>query len=404
VVERIDAFSASRLSAAFTLPIGLETVEDGSVDAPRRPGVQLTGLTVLEALQALTSFDPRYAWRIVDDTIVIRPAAAWNDEAHPLHQPIAPIKLERTRVALTTLLLQCLLGKCVDPVGFASGNTVDFSLDLPAGTILSYLNGVVRAHGGTDWTFGGCPLRVPGGPRDCGRNVTIWLQGQGQSFRVEGAAPSQPMDLSRFEYRPEAARGEPGASPSILGRIVPRNSMYHEGRVHAISAQTISRLSAVTGVPMGIEVLPSVRSLTVGVDVNGRTLLDTLNVLVAIDPRYEWRDLNGVVVIRPVEAWRRDAGLLAMRTPAIRFEGRLGTAQAVLLSLIGRPPRDDQATDTRTFRVDVPAGTLLDFLNATVLAHGETSWVVYDADDVDRAAGFRHRISFSAAGFALGVP
>jgi hypothetical protein len=48
--------------------------------------VDLTGLTVRQALDALVATDPRYAWRQFGRTVVIRPAAAWDDASHPLHR------------------------------------------------------------------------------------------------------------------------------------------------------------------------------------------------------------------------------------------------------------------------------------------------------------------------------
>lgn len=48
--------------------------------------VDLTGLTVREALDTLIARDPRYSWRQVGEAIVVRPTAAWDDQAHPLHR------------------------------------------------------------------------------------------------------------------------------------------------------------------------------------------------------------------------------------------------------------------------------------------------------------------------------
>jgi hypothetical protein len=48
--------------------------------------VDLTGLTVREALDALVARAPQYAWRQVGDAIVVRATAAWEDAAHPLHR------------------------------------------------------------------------------------------------------------------------------------------------------------------------------------------------------------------------------------------------------------------------------------------------------------------------------
>src|SRR5688500_3623885 len=43
-------------------------------------------MTVAALLDKLVSLDRRYAWQEMDGVIVVRPAAAWVDEAHFLHR------------------------------------------------------------------------------------------------------------------------------------------------------------------------------------------------------------------------------------------------------------------------------------------------------------------------------
>jgi hypothetical protein len=147
-----------------------------------------------------------------------------------------------------------------------------------------------------------------------------------------------------------------------------------------------------TGVPMGIEMLPVANHHRGGIKVTGRTLEEALNILIGIDPRYEWRELNGVVVVRPTGAWTAGKGLLSMPTPAIRFDGRAGTAQAIVQSLAGVTPPSEPVSDSKTFRVDLAPATLFDLLNATILAHGEMTWAVEETDEVQQRVGFRHVI------------
>ena len=397
LVETIDASLAGKMSSATGFRFGFEILpRDAAEKSPRRKGVQLTGRTLLEALQAITSLDPRYDWRIVDDTVVVRPSTAWGDEAHPLHQRIAPIRLERTRLHLMVELLRCLLGKCMDRPHFTTSDTEDITLDLPSGTLLNFLNGMARAHGRMTWTFG-CLPGASEKPDKCRPSVTVWeLQGSGESLLVEGPAPSRPIDLSKFEHKRTAVTsGELGAHQPILSRIVQRPTASHWERFHGISSDIVQRLSSVTGVPMGIEMVMPAVHYPAGLDLTGRTLQDALNALIAIDPRYEWRELNGVVVFRSVEAWTRNTGPLAMPTPAIRFEGRVGMAAAILQAMAGIPPLTDATSDTRTFKIDLAPATVLDFLNTTILAHGEMNWAVEPIPEDDyRRVMFRHDITF----------
>ena len=80
--------------------------------------------------------------------------------------------------------------------------------------------------------------------------------------------------------------------------------------VHMLSRRSVKELAAVVRSPMGIEWLPPEERQGFlppgfeGVTLTGMTLQNALATLVALDPRYEWRDLDGVIVFRPVTAWR----------------------------------------------------------------------------------------------------
>ena len=115
---------------------------------------------------------------------------------------------------------------------------------------------------------------------------------------------------------------------------------------------------------------------------------EALNILIGIDRRYEWRELNGVVVVRPIAAWTGGTKLLAMPTPAIRFEGGVGTAVAVVQSLAGITPASLPPSDSKTCRIDFAPATLFDFLNETIRAHGEMTWAVEETDEGKQRSGF----------------
>lgn len=46
--------------------------------------VDARGVTLREALDAVVVRNRRYAWRVIDGVVVVRPAAAWRDPSHPL--------------------------------------------------------------------------------------------------------------------------------------------------------------------------------------------------------------------------------------------------------------------------------------------------------------------------------
>jgi hypothetical protein len=84
-------------------------------------------------------------------------------------------------------------------------------------------------------------------------------------------------------------------------------------------------------------------------DVRGLTLRQALDVAVASDRRYEWRDIGGVVVIRPTSAWRDPGHPLLRRATATQF--------------------DDAGLST-----DLEAAPLFDLLNTAVRRHGGWQW------------------------------
>jgi hypothetical protein len=76
---------ARRIAQGARVPVVFEVAPPTPASGlPER--VDLSGLTVRAALDALVARDPRYAWQQVGNTIVVRPTAAWADESHPLHR------------------------------------------------------------------------------------------------------------------------------------------------------------------------------------------------------------------------------------------------------------------------------------------------------------------------------
>jgi len=83
-------------------------------------------------------------------------------------------------------------------------------------------------------------------------------------------------------------------------------------------------------------------------DVRGLTLRQALDAAVAVDRRYEWREVDGVVVARPRPAWRDPEHPLLRRVTATQ--------------------RDDAGVATDF------DGSVFDLLNEAVRAHGRAQW------------------------------
>src|SRR5438067_254218 len=122
----------------------------------RPDDVRLQGLTVREALDHLIALDPRYRWMETNGLIVMRPAAAWNDARHFLHQTISGLELHDDNFYGALAAIQSAIGPFkLGPGGLVprtpeSERTV--SLRLGATSVFEALNAVVRAHGALQWS------------------------------------------------------------------------------------------------------------------------------------------------------------------------------------------------------------------------------------------------------------
>src|SRR5262249_34962851 len=120
---------------------------------PAQPRAEIGGLTLRQALDELVAADRRYAWRVVDGVVVIRPVEAWVDPAHPLAQPAPSVSLPHAH-----------LGQVIDAISIAFGREPSFpmaafgyegrpALRFPGGSRLALLNAAVRGRGGTYWVL-----------------------------------------------------------------------------------------------------------------------------------------------------------------------------------------------------------------------------------------------------------
>jgi hypothetical protein len=76
-----------RIAQGARVPVVFEGISAAPDPGGLPERLDLGGLTVRAALDALVTADARYEWRLVSDAIVVRPVGAWGDEGHPLHVP-----------------------------------------------------------------------------------------------------------------------------------------------------------------------------------------------------------------------------------------------------------------------------------------------------------------------------
>lgn len=123
--------------------------------------INLLGMTVEDAMNALVKIDPRYAWQESEGVLMMRPIEAWADDKHILHESIGPIEFENKPMGYALQLLRPIIN--LEPNvdrAFPAGNTPhgwhEFSVKLRVMSQIEALNEIVRAHGNLHWEVKYC--------------------------------------------------------------------------------------------------------------------------------------------------------------------------------------------------------------------------------------------------------
>lgn len=98
--------------------------------------LDVRGVTLRQALDAVVAKDRRYSWREVNGVVVVRPVAAWRDPEHPLLRRVPAVGLRQDAEG------DELLAALRHP-----------SLDFAGGTLFELLNAAVRANGRMQWSL-----------------------------------------------------------------------------------------------------------------------------------------------------------------------------------------------------------------------------------------------------------
>jgi hypothetical protein len=151
-------------------------------------------------------------------------------------------------------------------------------------------------------------------------------------------------------------------------------------------------LLGIAGQVGGVEYLPSAllckdsaHKAIQSISLNGHRVADTLDRLVAFDPRYRWAAQDGVVVMRPVEAWDASDHFFNKRVPMFSLNDMtlLGATHAFATILAGFPITGDLTSEEhrtnqglRRFSLSLTDTTPLTALNAIARQHGAAVWEV----------------------------
>ena len=401
VISSVEGQQLAILAKAAGVSMGFE----GTLPVRRGLSILATKRRLREVLDAISKADPRYEWREDDNVIVIRPVEAWSDLTSALHANLRGMSLDSATAGDALDVLARMVGVEPPSIGFDSRR---FSMQARDGaTWLEVLNAIVRAHGALTWII------EPSNPYRADSPIRIVLNvgAGGAGIGVPAGAVLSPAFAG---YRSEPAVH--GSEATILERIVGGDRRGAPIRVDTVNGQVAVNLANAAGVPVGFESLPAVepvRWLSEGVVLSRQTLRQALDVLVALDPRYEWRDMDGMIAIRPAEAW------LSSDNPLFRLVRNLhlhdvpaSTVIAAFGVAVTGASLPNTLPDSRTFSVDVAQGTVFELLNAISRSHGEISWIWEEIPGDEKRlsdSGLTHRVTFwlrqgVGAGVGLAVP
>ena len=397
-LTQLNGQNIGLLALAARVPMGIE-----SNQRPHKAkwSIPATGRTLREVLDALITAEPEYGWEETDGVVLIRRVERANEDRDLLNIQIGRFQLRHARSADAMNAIAALFG--VD-ASTGPGDTRRFSVDTGGdSTLREVLNAIVRAHGTLAWAYQHHqPVdKSPG-------TILLFIGASGTGVAIPGdarigRAPPPPVDAVPTGLEPS----------SILDRVVGER----RGQLLSISAfdaPTVAALAEASGTPMGVETAgtTSVRSeIARHTIVTGMRLGDALVALAALDTRYEWREMDGVIVFRPAQAWRDGLNLLFLPVRDVQLQRvTLSTVMGLIASTLKSPEHAmNTIPDTRRISIDMPAGSVLDFLNAAAKAHGQLSWEFGDlsADDRRFFKGRRHILNlwiFGGGGQGLIVP
>ena len=407
VIKKLTATEIGALAAAAHVPMGFESV--GADPAPLN--IQASGRSLRVVLDAIVAADPRYEWRDDNGVAVLRPTTAWTDTEDFLHRSAAAIRFDDVGVSDALQLVIALFGEDLHP---SQRNTLAdpkrFNLDVPPGTVIEALNAIVRAHGALAWGIEPFPPQAAIAP---GTLLSPYMAslvsgGTGRAIGIGvplAHAPRVPEQLERW------GRAAPLASEPALERVVGKKASGEPFVMRG--AWDIPELAAVTHAAMGLELLspPDGPTDSRSVTITGLSLREALTALMALDTRYEWREIDGVIVVRPVLAWTQPEHPLSRQAGPARLERATVADAANYLHAMLEPgmtftPERDRGVEVKRVSVTSADRTpLMALLNTVARSFGEVCWIYEELNARDTAffGGRSHQISLrSPAGEGLG--
>lgn len=182
-----SAYDVPELAAATRAAMGVELLPPAERRSDSQ-GVNVTGLSLRDALAVLVTLDPRYDWRELEGVVVVRPLLAWTEPAHPLSRDAGPTHLQRATVGDAVNYLQTLVepGMKYTQERDRGVDVARISIAVDRTQLLLVLNTIVKSFGDVCWIYDELNARET--KFFGGRNHQINLRsptgdGQGFAFR-----------------------------------------------------------------------------------------------------------------------------------------------------------------------------------------------------------------------------
>lgn len=151
-VTGIQPWTIEALAQATRTSFGLQIAAAAPALALEAQTLTATGRTLRDVLDLLVARDPRYYWRVIDGTVVIRPVNAWSDSGDPLFALVRDVELQDVTMSeAVEKVLDALGGGKTAGYNFPDSRKVSFaSLH---GSALDLLTALAKAHGWLTWTL-----------------------------------------------------------------------------------------------------------------------------------------------------------------------------------------------------------------------------------------------------------
>jgi len=183
--------------------------------------------------------------------------------------------------------------------------------------------------------------------------------------------------------------------------------------------ESLTSIARASGVLIGFETVldpDNVVSTQFGWWARGRTVGEALDTLVMLHPAYEWRSINGVIHFRPKAAFadrnhflNRTAGRIELED-ALPLHATFEAHRVFIPDCVVRHPiytdgrdaflQNDVAAMRKTVTLSFKGGTVIEFLDAVIRAHGSLFWNVTYVVPPEHLNDAGHRYEYAQFAFA----